>query len=103
MHWFATVSAAFFYGIGQVVIVNCTQNYYIDAFEKYAASAIAAGAVFRSLFAGIIPLFAPSLFKAVGYGWGISVFALVSVVLAPAPLLFYRFGERIRGAFTVKL
>ncbi|KAJ4388999.1 hypothetical protein N0V93_006461 [Gnomoniopsis smithogilvyi] len=103
VHWFATVSAAFFYGIGQVVIVNCTQNYYIDAFEKYAASAIAAGAVFRSLFAGIIPLFAPSLFKAVGYGWGISVFALVSVVLAPAPLLFYRFGERIRGAFTVKL
>lgn len=86
-----------------MVIINCTQNYYIDAFEKYAASAIAAGAVFRSVFAGVVPLFAPSLFKAVGYGWGISVFALISVVLAPAPQLFYRFGERIRCAFTVEL
>lgn len=103
MHWFATVTAAFFYGVGQVVIVNCTQNYYIDAFEKYAASAIAAGAVFRSLFAGVVPLFAPSLFRNVGYGWGISVFALVSVLLAPAPILFFKFGERIRGMFTIKL
>lgn len=85
------------------MIVNCTQNYYIDAFEKYAASAIAAGAMFRSLFAGVVPLLAPSLFKSVGYGWGISVFALVSMILAPAPLLFYRFGERIRGLFVVEL
>lgn len=85
------------------MIVNCTQNYYIDAFEKYAASAIAAGTAFRSLFGGTVPLFAPSLFKAIGYGWGISVFGMVGLVLAPAPLLFFRFGERIRGMFTVEL
>lgn len=103
VHWFATVAAAFFYGIGQVVIINCTQNYYIDAFEKYAASAIAAGAVFRSVIGGVVPLFAPTLFDFVGYGWGISVFGLISVILAPAPLLFYHFGERIREAFTVEL
>ncbi|KAF3770726.1 membrane transporter [Cryphonectria parasitica EP155] len=97
VHWFATIVAAFFYGIGQVVIVNCTQNYYIDAFEKFAASAIAAGVAFRSIFGGVVPLFAPLLFKSVGYGWGISVFGLVGLMLAPAPLLFYHFGERIRA------
>lgn len=102
-HWFVTVASTFFYGLGQVMIINCTQNYYIDAFERYAASAVAAGAVFRSVFGGIVPLVAPSLFKALGYGWGISVFAMVSVVLAPAPILFYRFGERIRGRFAVNL
>ncbi|CAN8095663.1 unnamed protein product [Discula destructiva] len=102
-HWFTTVAAAFLYGIGQVVIINCTQNYYIDAFEKYAASAVAAGAVFRSVIGGAVPLFAPALFKAVGYGWGISVFGMVSIVLAPAPLLFYHFGQRIRDAFSAEL
>ncbi|KAH9838117.1 Major Facilitator Superfamily [Teratosphaeria destructans] len=43
-HWTASIAATFFYGIGQVMILNTTQNYYIDSFEKYAASAIAAGA-----------------------------------------------------------
>lgn len=102
-HWFVTVASTFFYGLGQVMIINCTQNYYIDAFERYAASAVAAGAVFRSVFGGLVPLFAPSLFKALGYGWGVSVFAMVGVVLAPAPILFDRFGEQIRKRFSVEL
>ncbi|KAJ8070741.1 hypothetical protein OCU04_001111 [Sclerotinia nivalis] len=50
VHWAVTLVATFFYGIGQVAIFNTVQNYYIDSFEKYAASAIAAGAFFRSLF-----------------------------------------------------
>jgi multidrug resistance protein len=102
-HWFASISGTFFYGIGQVMVLNCTQNYYIDSFEKYAASAIAAGTVFRSLVGGVIPLMAPALFEKLGYGWGISVFGFVSVVLAPAPVLFYVYGERIRERFPVDL
>ncbi|KAJ4372529.1 hypothetical protein N0V83_004304 [Neocucurbitaria cava] len=102
-HWFASISATFFYGIGQVMILNCTQNYFIDSFEKYAASAIAAGTVFRSLVGGVIPLLAPGLFEKLGYGWGISTFAFVSLVLAPAPILFYIFGEGLRERFPVDL
>lgn len=85
------------------MILNCTQNYFIDSFEQYAASAIAAGAVFRSLVGGIIPLGAPALFGKLGYGWGISVFAFVSLLLAPAPLMFFIVGERIRERFKVNL
>jgi hypothetical protein len=100
-HWFASVSAIFFYGIGQVMILNCTQNYYIDSFEKYAASAIAAGTVFRSLVGGVVPLLAPALFEKLGYGWGISIFGFVGLVLAPAPILFFIYGEKIRERFPV--
>ncbi|PSR81214.1 major facilitator superfamily domain-containing protein [Coniella lustricola] len=103
VHWIATIIAAFFYGIGQVVIINCTQNYYIDAFEAFAASAVAAGAVFRSVIGGVAPILAPSLFRVSGYGWGISVFGFLAVILAPAPLLFYRFGERIRDRYNISL
>lgn len=95
-HWIVTIIAVFFYGIGQVVIINCTQNYYTDAFE-------AAGAVFRSVVGGVAPVLEPSLFKSTGYGWRISVFGFLGLMLAPASLLFYRFGERIRRRFTVDL
>ncbi|RDI80065.1 hypothetical protein Vi05172_g9885 [Venturia inaequalis] len=101
--WPWTIAATFFYGIGQVMILNTVQNYYIDSFEKYAASAIAAGALFRSIFGGVVPLLAPGLFGKLGYGWGISIFGFLSVVLAPAPVLFWVFGERIRGRFCVEL
>ncbi|KAK5150836.1 membrane transporter [Cryomyces antarcticus] len=103
VHWLATLVSTFFYGIGQVVIFNTVQNYYIDSFEQYAASAIAAGAVFRSVAGGVVPLFAPSLFDRVGYGWGISVFAFVGVAIAPAPVIFYYFGARTRERFAVEL
>lgn len=85
------------------MILNTVQNYYIDSFEQYAASAIAAGALFRSLFGGVVPLIATQLFEKVGYGWGISVFAFVSVALSPAPILFYKFGGKIREKFQVDL
>lgn len=92
-----------FFGLGQITILNTVQNYYIDSFSKYAASAIAAGAVFRSIIGGIAPLGASALFEKVGFGWGISVFAFMSLALSPAPLLFMRFGEHLREAFAIDL
>ncbi|KAF2498550.1 membrane transporter [Lophium mytilinum] len=103
VHWLASISSTFFYGIGQVMILNTTQNYFIDSFEKYAASAIAAGTVVRSITGGVVPLFMPALFDKYGYGWGISVFAFVGLLLAPAPLTFYAFGARLRERFAVEL
>ena len=92
-----------FFGLGQITILSTCQNYYIDAFQKYAASAIAAGAVFRSIVGGILPLGASGLFESAGYGWGISIFAFLSLALSPAPLLFYHFGERVRTKFAIDL
>jgi hypothetical protein len=66
-------------GVGQVVIFNSTQNFYIDAFENYAALATAAGALFRSVIGGVVPLFTLCLFDKLGVGWGMSVFAFIGV------------------------
>ena len=102
-HWAVSLTSTFFYGIGQVMILNTTTQFYIDSFEKYAASAIAAGAAFRSIVGGIVPLFAPMLFEKVGYGVGISVFGCLGLLMAPAPLIFYRYGAAIRERFKVDL
>ncbi len=79
------------------------QNYYIDSFSKYAASAIAAGTVFRSIIGGVVPLVAPVLFEKVGYGWGISTFGFCALALTPSPVLFYYFGEGVRERFAIEL
>jgi MFS family permease len=103
VHWFASIAATFFYGIGQVVIFNSVQNYYIDAFERYSASAIAAGALFRSVVGGIVPLLTPLLLDKYGVGWGMSIFGFVGLALAPSPVLFYYFGEGLRERFAIEL
>jgi multidrug resistance protein len=101
--WPVTIAATYFYGIGQIMILNTTSNYYIDSFERYSASAIAAGAVFRSVVGGIVPLFAPKMFEALGYGWGISVFGFLALAIAPAPLIFYYIGARLREKYWIEL
>lgn len=101
VHWIVSIIATYFYGVGQVVVFNAVQNYYIDSFSEYAASAIAGGSVFRSLLGGVVPLLAPSLFEKLGYGWGISCFGFVAVIIAPSPLLFYYYGARIRERFQI--
>lgn len=103
VHWFPTLLSTFFFGAAQVSIFNTVQNYYIDSFENYAASAIAAGAFLRSVVGGVVPLFVPKMFDALGYGWGLSVFGFLSLALMPAPLVFYYFGGRIREHFAIEL
>ena len=103
VHWAVTILGTVFFGLGQITIINCVQNYYIDSFSKYAASAIAAGTVFRSIIGGVVPLFAPALFDKVGYGWGISTFAFCALALMPSPVLFFYFGERVRKRFAIEL
>ena len=49
------------YGGGTVLEILCVMGYMIDTYEKYAASAMAAIIVLRSVFAFALPLAAPSL------------------------------------------
>ena len=103
VHWFPTILSTFFFGVGQITVFNTVQNYYIDSFSQYAASAIAAGAVFRSFFGGVVPLVAPTVFEKLGWGWGLSIFGFTSLALSPSPLLFYYFGEMIRTRYAIEL
>ena len=103
VHWSASIVSMVFFGLSQVTIFNSVQNYYIDSFQQYAASAIAAGATFRSIVGGLLPLAAPPLFGKLGYGWGVSVFAFAGVALAPAPLLFFLYGEKLRKRYAIEL
>ena len=80
-----------------------TQTYLVDFYGKYAASALAANTVLRSIFGCILPLAGPTMYAKLGLGWGNSLLAFISLAFCPVPFIFFRYGERIRENFPVKL
>lgn len=102
-HYLVSVAATVLFGFSIVAIFNTAQNYWIDAFEQYAASAIAAGTILRSFIGGAAPLLTEPLFEKLGWDWGWSVFGFIAILFLPAPLLFMRYGEWLRQRFEVKL
>lgn len=74
------------------------QLYLVDTFT-YAASALAAAAVFRSILAFAFPLFGEQMYNALGYGGGNSLLAGLAIVIGiPFPIWLWYFGEKIRLA-----
>lgn len=79
------------------------QTYLIDAFPEFAASSLAALTASRSLFGALLPLAAPKMYASLGLGWGNSLLGFVAIALIPVPVLIYKFGERIRKEYPIKL
>lgn len=73
------------------------RRYLIDAYTTYAASAVAANTVLRSLVGGLLPLAGLSMYDALGLGWGNSLIAFIALALTPIPFVFYIWGERLRN------
>jgi multidrug resistance protein len=103
VHWIVPIIGLVPFGFGMMGIFIPIQTYVIDSFPQFAASGIAALTVSRSLFGAFLPLAGPSMYAALGLGWGNSVLGFVAIGLIPAPLLIFKFGGRIRKSHPVKL
>jgi hypothetical protein len=71
-------------------------NYLVDAYPRYAASAIAASTVLRCLGGAILPLAGPSLYSNLGQGWGNSLLGFLSLLIFPLAIGLYKYGEQLR-------
>lgn len=69
----------------------------------YAASAIAANTELRSLVGALLPLAGPPMYQSLGLGWGNSLLGFLCLVMIPIPIIFYRFGKRLRKMEKLKL
>jgi hypothetical protein len=96
IHWIVPQIGTAIIGLGMISILMCIQTYLVDAFTIYAASAIAANAVLRSLLGALLPLCGLQVYDALGLGWGNTMLGLIALGLAPIPILFGVYGERMR-------
>jgi hypothetical protein len=98
VHWIVPDIGAAIFCAGTIVGFQCIQTYLVDSYTRYAASAIAAATVLRSLAGFGFPLFAPAMFDALDYGWGNSLLAFIAIGLGvPGPFLLWMFGEKLRS------
>jgi MFS family permease len=90
-----------FFGFGVITSFQCIQTYIVDSYTRFAASAIGAVAVLRSLAGFGFPLFAPYMYQKLQYGWGNSLLGFLGIALGwPAPFLLWKYGELLRKKST---
>ncbi|KAK1469881.1 hypothetical protein CMEL01_01648 [Colletotrichum melonis] len=101
LHWILPIVGSALLGAGLILIMMPLHTYLIDAFTKYAASAIAASTIFRCIVGAFLPLAGESLFNRLGLGWGSSLLGFVSLLLCPVPWLLQKYGQAARERFAV--
>ncbi|KAF7304374.1 MFS polyamine transporter [Mycena chlorophos] len=84
------------FGFSMILLYVSANSYIVDSYSAYAASAIAAKTLLRSLVGAAVPLYVEQMFHAMGFQWAGLLLALVAVGIMPIPFVFWVFGERIR-------
>ncbi|KAI1361533.1 MFS multidrug transporter [Xylaria arbuscula] len=98
LHWILPNIGSLILGTGVYCCSGCVSVYTIDAYSRYAASAVSTNLVARSLTAAFFPLFAPYLFDALGFGLGSTVLASAFAVLGSVVVfILWFFGENLRA------
>lgn len=102
IHWIVPILGTAVIGIGNLIIFMALQMYLVDAFTIYAASALAANAVVRSLAGAVLPLAGLKMNQNLGVGWGSSVLGFIAAGMLPVPFLILKYGEYLRKRFELK-
>nr|POE85405.1 putative transporter [Quercus suber] len=95
-HWSIPTVATIFIGAGFNIIFQQCLNYLVDVYGLYAASAVSANTVLRSLLACGLPLASRPMFLNLGVGPAASILGGVACLALPVPLLFMKYSLRLR-------
>lgn len=102
VHWIAPIVGTAVIGIGNMIIFMCVQLYLVDSFGLYAASAMAANTLVRSVAGAVLPLAGLPMYERLGVGWGNSLLGFIALLLLPISLVIIRYGEHWRKRFVIK-
>ncbi|KAH3674469.1 hypothetical protein WICMUC_003307 [Wickerhamomyces mucosus] len=94
--WAGPCFSGFICGVGFNMLYNPANNYIVDSYQHYAASALAAKTFLRSIWGACVPLFTIQMYHRLGYEWASSLLAFISLACCAIPYAFFFFGARIR-------
>jgi len=103
VQWMGPIISLAPFGVGMLAAFLSSQSYMIDAFPSYAASAVAALTIIRSLFGAFLPMAGLSLYQSLGLGWGNSLLGFISIATLPIPFFFWKYGKRLRMNYPLAL
>lgn len=93
--WSPIVASVLFGYAAEMVFIT-SYMYLIDAYETYAASALVFSTLSRYCFAAPMVVAAIPFYENVGHHWTVTILACFSLLLAPIPFVFYKYGHVIR-------
>jgi len=96
VHWIVPQIGTVPLGMGIALIFISFINFIVDTYLMYSASALAANSILRSAAGAAFPLFTNQMFHNLGIQWGATLLGCISLLLAPLPFVFYRYGAWIR-------
>jgi MFS family permease len=102
-HWIVPIIGSALVGFGNMCFFMPVMGYLVDAFTIYAASALAANTVLRSIGGALLPLAGRSMYHSLGFGWGNSLLGFVTIGFCPLLIMLYKFGETIRLKYPIEL
>lgn len=98
IHWIVPILFQCLSMTASVVIYAPANLFMMDTYGPlYGASAAGAAMISRYFLSASFPLFSLQLFQQLGAGWASTVLAACTMVMAPIPYLFFKWGERLRG------
>ncbi|KAJ5090078.1 spermine transporter [Penicillium argentinense] len=98
--WVGPASSGIAFGFGMVLCYYAVNNYLIDAYQKYAASALAAKVFLRSGGGAAFPLFITQMYDRLGLQWASWLLAFIGVGMVFIPFGFYFYGLKLRAKLT---
>jgi MFS family permease len=97
IHWMVITVGLTMVGFGTTAVVISIANYLIDAYSKYAASALAAVGLVENTSIAFLPLAASAMYTNLGFHWASTLLGFVSLMLVATPLLVIEWGKEIRA------
>lgn len=85
------------FGMGFVLIFMALLNYVTDAYEIFAASAMAAASSSRSVAGAVLPFAATPMYTRLGVAWASSLLGFLSLGMCAIPFLFLWKGDVLRA------
>jgi hypothetical protein len=89
-------AAGVLFGMGYLCLFMALLNYLVDAYEVFAASAMAAASLSRSSFGAVLPFATRPMYRTLGVAWATSLLGFLAVALCVVPFAFLKWGGRMR-------
>jgi hypothetical protein len=95
-HWIVSMIGLFLMGFAATEISYTLQGYLTDAYTVHASSALSGLASVRAIVASVAPLIAQQMYRNLDNNSATTILAGLATLFLGAPILFVRFGPRMR-------
>ena len=90
------LAACYVLGITLIAIYVSIYEYIIDSYQEHAAVALASITMVRYLITGGMVMAVRPMYAGLGVQWTLTILGCVATILMPAPLTFWKFGQKLR-------